>query len=241
MRQTILDLSDAKGIFDRIISHWNTANQGLTTPGIVLKGDFDRNAFLNKAVEFDHLTAEIETITLTRDKASAQLTLYKENMRSTMQRFAYLVRGLYPDSEFAKGLPALPDTRSNEARYMAPVERTLLIWRHANSVRPLILPDGTTIEMFAAGIQVLRQAFKARDKAFAQERQIRAERRRLHQTLIDRAVQYRQVVLGIFGDDHALAFSLPTLWPKQDRRKKPVQRLELIENHPAERARALLA
>lgn len=240
MRQTILDLSDAKGIFDRILSHWTTANLGLAGAGIVLKGDFDRNAFLNKAVEFDHLSAEIEQITETRDKASAQLTLYKENMRSTMQRFAYLVRGLYPDSDFSKGLPALPDTRSNEARYMAPVERTLMIWRHANRVRPLILPDGTDVEAFAAGIQVLRQAFKARDKAFAQERQIRAERRRLHQVLIDRAVQYRQVVLGVFGDDHALAFSLPPLWPKQDRKKKPTRRLEVIENI-AEPARALLA
>ncbi len=241
MRHTILDLSDARSIFDRILAHWTTANQGLVGQGIVLKGNFDRTAFLNAAVEFDHLTEEIEKVTIQRDKASAQLILYKENMRSTLQRFAFLVRGLYPDSDFSKSLPALPDTRSNEAKFMAPVERTLLVWRQANAVQPLILPDGTDVEAFAAGVVVLRQAFKARDKAFASDRHLRALRRRQHQALIDRAVQYRQVVLGVFGEDSALAFSLPVLWPKQDRRKKPLQRLEVIENEPESRPHALLA
>lgn len=240
MRQTILDLSDAKGIFDRILSHWSTANQGLAAPGIVLKGEFDRTSFLNAAVEFDHLTAEIERVIKVRDVASAELSLYKENMRSLMQRFAFLVRGLYPDTSFAQRLPALPDVRSNEAKFMASVDAVLAVWRKVNSVRPLIMPDGTTLNSFEQGVKVLRQAFSTRDKAFVQERQIRAKRRNQHQALINRAVQYRQVVLGVFGEDHALAFSLPVLWAKQDRRKKPVQRLELIENH-TEPARALLA
>lgn len=240
MRQTILDLSDAKGIFDRILSHWNTANLGLTAPGIVLKGDFDRTAFLNKAVEFDHLTAEIEKVVESRDRASAELSLYKENMRALMQRFAFLVRGLHPDSSFTKQLPALPDVRSNEPKFMASVEATLQIWRKVNTGRPLIMPDGTTLSSFEQGVKVLRQAFQTRDRAFELERQLRATRRNHHQMLVNRTVQYRQVVLGVFGEDHALAFSLPTLWPKQDRRKKPVQRLEVIENH-TEPARALLA
>ncbi len=240
MRQTILDLSDAKGIFDRILSHWTTANQGLSAPGIVLKGEFDRTAFLNAAVEFDHLTVEIDRVIVARDRASAELSLYKENMRSLMQRFGFLVRGLYPDSSFAKLLPALPDVRSNEAKFMASVDAMLTVWRKVNAVRPLIMPDGTNFGTFEQGVKVLRQAFNARDRAFAQERQLRATRRNQHQALINRAVQYRQVVLGVFGEDHALAFSLPVLWAKQDRSKKPIQRLEVIENHP-EPARALLA
>ena len=112
---------------------------------------------------------------------------------------------------------------------MEPVEKTLLIWKQANAIEVLILPDGTTIEAFAIGINVLRQAFRSREKAFAQERYTRAIRRRHHQVMIDRAVQYRQVILGTFGEESPIAESMPYLWPKQDRSKKKVKPLEVLE------------
>jgi hypothetical protein len=228
MRQTILDLSDAKLIFNSILGHWNNANQALGGPGIVLKGNFDRNAFLNAAVEFDHLSEVIEGAVKQRDRTSEQLSLYKENMRATMQRFGYLVRGLYPGTEYENSLPALPDVRTNEAKFMAPVERMLKVWTRINNVSSLILPDGTTLGAFAQGVEVLRQAFRMREKAFVQDRNARAMRRQSHQTLINRAVQYRAVILGTFGEDSVLAETLPYLWPKQDRRKKIKQKLEIV-------------
>jgi hypothetical protein len=243
MRQTILDISDAKGVFNSILSHWNNANQALGGPGIVLKGNFDRSAFLNAAVEFDHFTEVIDSAGKQRDRASDQLSLYKENMRATMQRFGYLVRGLYPGSEHESALPALPDVRTNEAKFMAPVERMLKVWNRINQSSALVLPDGTTLEAFSVGVEVLRQAFRTREKAFVYDRQIRSLRREKHQGLIDRAVQYRAVVLGTFGEDSVMAETLPYLWPKQDRRKKPTQKLEVVSSiaQPLGKIEALLA
>lgn len=232
MRKTILDLSDAKELFDQLLTHWSSANQALSNTEIVLKGGYDRNAFLNAAVEFDHLGEMIDEAVKSRDRLSEQLILFKENMRSTMQRFGYLVRGLHADSEFARKIPALPDTRSNEDKFMEPVERTLLIWRQINEIQPLCLPDGTEIEAFAVGVNVIRQAFKSREKAFSQERYVRAIRRRHHQVLVDRAVQYRQVILGTFGEDSTIVGSMPFLWPKQDRTKKPAKKFSVVESRP---------
>jgi hypothetical protein len=228
MRQTILDISDAKGVFNSILSHWNNANQALGGSGIVLKGNFDRKAFLNAAVEFDHLGEVIDSAVKQRDRASEQLSLYKENMRATMQRFGYLVRGLYPGSDFESALPALPDVRTNEDKFMAPVERMLKVWTRINMTSTLVLPDGTTLEAFKQGVEVLRQAFRQREKAFQVDRQVRSQRRQNHQGLIDRAVQYRAVVLGTFGEESVLSETLPYLWPKQERRKKAPQRLEIV-------------
>jgi hypothetical protein len=232
MRQTILDLSDAKEIFEGIAKHWKNSNQSLTGQGIVLKGNYDLTAFETAVAQFDLLGSNIDTIVEQRDKASEQLWLFKTNMRVTMQRFAFLVRGLHPD--YAKELPALPDVRSNEAKFMASVEKTQIVWKRINRMNPIVMPDGTTLEAFTQGIHVLRVSFKARERAFAQERHQRSVRRQHHQTLINRAVQYRSLVLGTFGDDSVLSKTLPYLWPKQDRTKKPKpqpieQKLEILK------------
>lgn len=224
MRQTILDISDAKEIFEAIAKHWKNSNQSLTGPGIVLKGDYSVATFEAAVEQFDQLGLSIDAIVAQRDKASENLWLYKTNMRAVMQRFAFLVRGLHP--EYAKDLPALPDVRSNEAKFMASVDKTHMVWKRINRVTPLIMPDGTTFDAFGQGINVIRAAFKARERAFAQERHQRSIRRQHHQTLINRAVQYRSLVLGTFGEESVLSKTLPYLWPKQDRSKKPSASVE---------------
>ena len=176
MRQTILDISDAKEIFDGIAKHWRNSNQSLSGPGIVLKGEYNVTAF----------ELAIDTIVEQRDRASENLWLYKTNMRAVMQRFAFLVRGLHPD--YAKDLPALPDVRSNEAKFMASVDKTQMVWRRINRVHPIAMPDGTTFEAFTQGINVIRLAFKARERAFAQERHQRSIRRHLDQS--SRAISF---------------------------------------------------
>ena len=231
MRQTILDISDAKEIFDGIAKHWRNSNQSLSGPGIVLKGEYLVSAFELGIEQFDLLGADIDTIVEQRDRASENLWLYKTNMRVIMQRFAFLVRGLHPD--YAKDLPALPDVRSHEAKFMASVDKTHLVWKRINRVSPIIMPDGTTLEAFIQGINVIRQAFKARERAFAQERHQRSVRRQHHQAQINRAVQYRSIVRGTFGEESVLSKTLPYLWPKQDRTKKPKtiieQKLEVVD------------
>ena len=230
MRQTILDISDAKEIFEGIVKHWKNSNQSLTGPGIMLKGDYGVAAFEAAVLQFDELGQHIDTIVEHRDRASENLWLYKTNMRGVMQRFAFLVRGLHP--EYAKDLPALPDVRSNEAKFMASVDKTQLVWRRINRISPIVMPDGTSLDAFIQGINVIRAAFKARERAFAQERHQRSLRRQHHQTLINRAVQYRSLVLGTFGEESVLSKTLPYLWPKQDRTKKPKpvveQKLEIV-------------
>jgi len=235
MRQTILDLSDAKEIFEGIAQHWKNSNQSLLGSGIVLKGEYSVVLFEQGLGQFDQLGASIDLIVEQRDRASENLWLYKTNMRAIMQRFAFLVRGLHPD--YAKDLPALPDVRSHEAKFMASVDKTHLVWKRINRVSPIVMPDGTTLEAFVQGVNVIRAAFKARERAFAQERHQRSVRRQHHQALINRAVQYRSLVLGTFGEESVLSKTLPYLWPKQDRSKKPKpvieQKLEVVEGDQA--------
>lgn len=229
MRKTILDLSDAQDVLESVLKHWKNSNQSLARKQIILKGGFTAEAFEQAIAEFQQMGTAIDHVVVQRDKASETLILYKENMRDLMKRIAFLVRGSYPESAYTRGLPALPDSRSNEAKFMAPVDKTYLVWKQINMYQPLVMPEGTTLEAYGKGIQVLRQAFKARDKAFLQERQLRAARRAQHQALINRAVQYRSMVLGTFGEDSVLALTLPYLWPVQDRTKKKAT-LEVVTN-----------
>lgn len=229
MRKTILDLSDAQDVLESVLKHWKNSNQSLARKDIVLKGGYTAEAFEKAIIEFEQMGHGIDQVVEQRDKASETLILYKENMRDTMKRIAFLIRGSYPESSYTRGLPALPDTRSNEAKFMAPVDKTYLVWKQINLYQTLTMPEGTTLEAFGKGIQVLRQAFKARDRAFLQERQLRAARRAQHQALINRAVQYRSMVMGTFGEDSVLALTLPYLWPVQDRSKKP-NKLEVVTN-----------
>ncbi len=236
MRQTILDISDAKEIFEGIGKHWRNSNQSLSGSGIVLKGDFNIAAFETGVEQFEHLGSTIDAIVEQRDRASENLWLYKTNMRAIMQRFGFLVKGLHPD--YAKDLPALPDVRSNEAKFMASVDKTQLVWKRINRVSPIVMPDGTSLDAFTQGINVIRAAFKARERAFAQERHQRSIRRQHHQALINRAVQYRSLVLGTFGEESVMSRTLPYLWPKQDRSKKPKpvveQKLEVVSGDQSE-------
>jgi hypothetical protein len=220
MRQTILDLSDASKIFEQIISHWQRADAQSQLGPIGLKGGFGVGAFRSDADQFASLGLEIEESVKVRDIASERLNLYKENMRNALQSFCYLVRGLYPDSDYSKGLPTLADARSSEQVFLAPLERMALIWRQINTVRPLQLPSGVDYDEYVRGLIALKQAFKTREKAFVLERKLRAERRVLHKNLVTRSVQYRQVVQGLFGATSDIAAALPYLWPEQDRSKK---------------------
>ena len=241
MRQTILDLSDAREIFEGIAQHWKNSNQSLLGSGIVLKGEFSVSSFEQGIEQFDLLGSSIDLIVEQRDRASENLWLYKTNMRATMQRFAFLVRGLHPD--YAKDLPALPDVRSNEAKFMASVDKTFVVGKRINRVSPIVMPDGTTFEMFGQGINVIRAAFKARERAFNQERHHRSVRREHHQALINRAVQYRSLVLGTFGEESVLSKTLPYLWPRQDRSKRPKpvveQKLEVVSGDQSEDIQSL--
>lgn len=225
MRKTILDLSDAKEIFNSILAHWKGSNELLAPSEIRLKGSYSRTDFLNHAVEFDHLSELVEKRVEYRDRCSQQLNLYKENMRSTMQRFSFIARGIASDPRLVQSIPALPDTRSNEEKFMEPVDQLAKIWAEVNMDGEVSLSDGTTLSAFISGVQVLRQAFMNRERAFEQERYARAIRRQHHQMLIDRCVQYRSMVLGIFGEESSVAEKLPYLWAKQDRRRE----LKIVE------------
>lgn len=234
MRKTILDLSDAREIFDQVLAHWATCNQQIAPREVVLKGGFTRNDFLNLAVEFDHLTETVDSKVEYRDRTSEQLNRYKENMRSTMQRFSFIARGLANDHQLIEFLPALPDSRSSEEKYMKPVEDLAEVWARLNQEGPVALADGTTLEAFSVGIQVLRQAFRNRERAFDQERYARAIRRQHHEQLIERCVQYRSMILGIFGEESEYGKSLPYLWAKQNRTRTRRQNLKVIETEAVE-------
>ncbi|MCE2767979.1 MAG: hypothetical protein LW628_13860 [Fimbriimonadaceae bacterium] len=220
MRKTILDISDAKEIFDQILHHWKYSNELISPNEVTVRGGYSRKDFLNETVEFDQLSASVESKVQYRDRASEQLNLYKENMRTTMQRFSFMARGTADNYDLLKSIPALPDARSNEEKFMAPAERIAVVWGQLNLESPIVLSDGTTLEAFVVGIQVLRQAFRTRNRAFEQERFARAIRRQKHQELINRAVQYRSTILGVYGEDSDVASKLPYLWAKQDRKRK---------------------
>jgi hypothetical protein len=220
MRKTILDLSDAKEIFNQVLAHWKQSNEYISPKEVLLKGSYSRTDFLNQAVEFDHLGELVDKRVEYRDRCSEQLNLYKENMRSTMQRFSFIARGVASDPILVHSIPALPDTRSNEEKFMEPVDKIVQIWTDLNVDGEVCLSDGTNLAAFVAGVQILRQSFRNRERAFEQERYARAIRRQHHQMLIERCVQYRSLVLGIFGEDSPVGNSLPYLWAKQDRRRK---------------------
>lgn len=220
MRKTILDLSDAKEIFNQVLAHWKHSNELISPKEVRLKGSYSRTDFLNQAVEFDHLGELVEKRVEYRDRCSDQLNLYKDNMRSTMQRFSFIAKGIASDQVLINSIPALPDARSNEEKFLEPVDKIVQIWTELNIDGEVCLSDGTDLAAFSAGVSVLRQAFRNRERAFEQERYARAIRRQHHQMLIDRCVQYRSIILGIFGEDSDVANNLPYLWAKQDRRRK---------------------
>lgn len=221
MRRTILDMSDARGMFDDLLMHWSLANAALAPKSIELTGGYARARFLEEAVRFDHMAEEIETATSDRNRVGEDLIHYKVAVRKAIERLSYLVPGLADGTEFAKNFPSVPDHRSSEEKFLTTVDKVAQLWTaHGESSPALVLPDGTTAKDFARGVVHLRKAFRVREKATKAERELREERRLLHKSLVERAVQYRKVIQALGPEHERLVESLPYLWPKQDRRKK---------------------
>ncbi|RYG29922.1 hypothetical protein EON81_25850 [bacterium] len=221
-RRTILDMSDARGMFDDLLMHWSGANAGLGSRPIELTGGYTRARFLEQAVRFDHMAEEIEAATQDRNRVGEDLIHYKVAVRKAIERLSYLVPGLADGTEFARRFPSVPDHRSSEAKFLATVDKVAELWtaHDGEHPTPLVLPDGTTSRDFARGVVHLRKAFRVREEATQRERGLRDERRALHKSLVERAVQYRKVIQALGPEHEALITSLPYLWPKQDRRKK---------------------
>lgn len=215
-------MSDARGMFDELMMHWSGVNAALSPRVIELTGGYSRARFLEEAVRFDHMAEEIEAATRDRNRVGEDLIHYKVAVRKAVERLSYLVPGLADGSAFAKSFPAVPDHRSSEAKFLATVEKVAELWTEhdAQHVPNLVLPDGTTSREFMRGLTHLRKAFRLREEATKRERGLREERRALHKSLVERAVQYRKVIQAL-GPEHASQIeSLPYLWPKQDRRKR---------------------
>ena len=221
-RRTILDMSDARGMFDDLLMHWSGANATLGSRTIELTGGYTRARFLEEAVRFDHMAEEIDAATRDRNRVGEDLIHYKVAVRKAIERLSYLVPGLADGTEFARRFPSVPDHRSSEAKFLATVDKVAELWaaHDLEQPSPLVLPDGTTSRDFTRGIVHLRKAFRVREEATQLERGLREERRLLHKSLVERAVQYRKVIQALGPEHEGLMSSLPYLWPKQDRRKK---------------------
>lgn len=223
-RRTILDMSDARGMFDDLLMHWSGANAALPR-AIELTGGYTRPKFLEQAVRFDHMAEEIDAATNERNRVGEDLIHYKVAVRKVIEKLSFLVPGLAGGSDFAKGFPSVPDHRSSEEKFLATVDKVAELWTaHDSAETPLVLPDGTNSAEFAKGVVHLRKAFRTRETATNKERSLREERRLLHKSLVERAVQYRKVVQSLGPEHERLLTSLPYLWPKQDRRKKSATR-----------------
>lgn len=225
MRRTILDMSDAREMFDQLLMHWSQTNAAIAPRTVELSGGYKRSDFLELAVRFDHLADEIDAAGKVRAKASEALGHYKIATRGVVERLSYLVPGLAGGTHLAKGFPPIPDHRSSEPKFLATIDRVADIWDRLDAAPNeefkghLVLSDGTTSNDFRRGIEVLRKAFRAREDAANVERTLREERREIHRGLISRAVQYRKTVQGIADLHPRLTETLPYLWPKQVRGK----------------------
>ncbi len=221
MRRTILDMSDARGMFDELLMHWGSVNTALSPGAIELTAGYNRATVLEHAVRFDHMAEEIESATRDRNRVGEDLVHYKVAVRKAIEKLSYLVPGLADGTDFARNFPSVPDHRSSEEKFLGTVEKISGLWKaHDDSHPALVLPDGTTSHDFARGLIHLRKAFRIRETATKKERALREERRLLHKSLVERAVQYRKVVQALGLEHERLVTSLPYLWPKQDRRKK---------------------
>ncbi len=225
MRRTILDMSDAREMFDQLLMHWSQTNAALAPRTLELSGGYKRSDFLEHAVRFDHLADEIAVAGKLRSEASDELGHYKLATRGVVERLSYLVPGLAGGTHLAKGFPPIPDHRSSEAKFLSTIERVADIWDRIDAAPDeefkgtLVLNDGTRARDFRRGLDVLRKAFRARDEAMRAERELREERREIHRLLIARAVQYRKTVQGVADLHPRLIATLPYLWPKQIRGK----------------------
>jgi hypothetical protein len=156
-----------------------------------------------------------------REAAAAQLTLDKVALKDRLQAFCFTVRGLLAGTEYANMVPRLPFLESSEALFLKPIDDALRLWTLIDTEPPpegfkppLVLRDGTDRAAFAAGIAVIRQGYRARDAALAEERLARKRREALLPNLRARAMQYRNMVLASFPKDHYMVKTLPRLWPK---------------------------
>ena len=219
---SVKTLETALPTLKNLCSHWLRVDLALKPNKAILGGGYDRAAFVADVDGLEETTREIQRRVKTRETAAGRLATDKDALKDRLQSFTRLVRGTLVDSEYARALPRLPLLESNEDLFMRPMEDALALWARINGAgSPLVLPDGTHREAFAAGIAVVKSSFRAREAALEEERKARRVREEKVGGLRKRAVQYRQVVLASFPANHMLVKDLPRLWPAQDRRKKP--------------------
>jgi hypothetical protein len=220
------ELEDVRQSIEDILFHWNKVDRDLRNEHLTLLGGYRRADLVEDAVRWDHANAAVNEAVRRREAISAQLTMDKTALKDRLQAFCFTVKGLLAGTEYARLVPRLPFLESSEGLFLKPIDEALRLWTRIDAdtppdgfVPPLRLRDGTDRNAFAAGIAVIRNGYRARDAAAAEERIARKRREALLPGLRARGMQYRNMVKAAYPKDHPMIRTLPKVWPQSPPKK----------------------
>ncbi len=216
----ISDFASYVQVMDEIALHWALVDAELGgTPLTALKlaGLFGLAEFVTSKNELDAFLIGFEDLENAREIGAGTRDNLKGTVRQKFGQFRGMLRAVLPNSKYAAAAPILPNFGADESKFLAPLDDGASLWLRINAdttipgFTPPLVIAGMTQAMFATEIASLRAAYHAIRVADTNLNIARKERQTLLDAAFERMVQYRSAVEGLFGPDHPLTQSLPSL------------------------------
>ena len=216
----ISDFASYVQVMDEIALHWADVNAELGgTPATELKleGGFTSADFIAAKIVLDTFLIGFEDLENAREIGAGTRDNLKGTLRQKLGQFRGMLRAVLPKTKYAAAAPLLPNFGADESKFLGPFDDAASLWLRINAdttiagFTPPLVIVGMTQAIFSAEITAIRAAYHAIRVAENDLNIARKGRVTLLNDARERMVQYRAAVEGIFGTDHPLTQSLPTL------------------------------
>lgn len=213
---------------DRFLAHWEAVDAELAPAQLTLIPAYTRASLQSARDELATLMAKVVEEENDQEGLTGERNIRRKALRARMVQFRKVVRGLMPDSSYAKIVPETPLVDSSLNVWLGALDGFSGLWEMIEADPPpgvpvpFLIAGGYGLADFNADADALRSVYTG---LVGEENDMvgaLAERDRVWSATRSRLVQYRAVVSGSFELSHPLVRSLPRLSQPYKPRPKPI-------------------
>jgi len=216
---------------DEISAHWAAVllAPGHTPPNdLKLQGGFTRAMFVTLRTDLSTAITGLEDLENARELLVATRDQKKTALMQRINQFRGMLRGLLPDSIYLDAAPLVPSFGLSETKFLAPFDDMASLWGRIDAdttiagFTPPLLLAGYTRATFVTDLADLRSTYSALTQAENDQDLSRKKRDAMLPIARERMIQYRELVIAIFGPDSPFTQSLPSLTSAPGSTPEPV-------------------
>lgn len=216
-------------VMELFINHWRVVNETLAkrgSPPLKLQGGYTLENLVADREELRRTLEESSECGNNRIIAGGERDQAKTALLERHMQLRHAIRAVLPGRWEANSLPAAPQHRCVQSRFLRSFYDLRRIWSDINALEPSpeftppLIPGGYTLAQFTADIQSLERIYVKLTEADRAAKNNHAKRDSLIPGARERMKQYANAVAGAFGRRHPLMASVPVLCSLRRKKEK---------------------